>query len=195
MKSIFLRHGESKANVWGGMYADDRMNFLSLRGAKQADLASYMINDLAPDGIDVVYTSDLTRARHTTSVVMQGVDDWQRDYEQDERLREWCWMAPGHGNWWDWEPENEFRVRIHEWFTEVLVPMWDYDITILVVSHYYTMEGLFDEIAIHQGRASDYTPLDIHGHVAIPNAIPFWFDTDANDEPTMILPGQRMIKR
>jgi len=195
MKVIFLRHGESKANVWGGMYEDDKMNFLSLRGAKQADLASYQVLDLAPDGVNTVWTSDLTRSRHTASIVMQGINDWQRTYRQDARLNEWCWDAPGTMNWYEYETEGDFRVRIHSFFTEQLLPIWDTDQTLLIVSHYYTMEGLFDEIAIHTGVASDYSPLDIHGHVNIPNAIPYWFDTTSRYAPEMILPGRKTRKR
>lgn len=195
MKIIFLRHGESKANVHGAFYDDPEMNFLSLRGAKQADLASYTIAELASDGIDHVYTSDIVRSKQTASIVMQSLNDWQRPYHRDARLNEWCWGAPSTMNWYDWEPESVFRARSRIFFRDCLVPLWDTDETVLIVSHYYSMVGLFDEIAIHQGLVSDYAPLDVHGFVSIPNAIPYYFDNATMDEPEMIQPGHPMGHR
>lgn len=196
MKVVFLRHGESKANVWNKMYDDEDMNFLSLRGAKQADLASYTVADLMmPHGIDHVYTSMSVRARQTGSIVMQGIGDWQRPYNKDERLNEWCYGCPAHLNWWEWEPEESFRIRIRSFFDDAILPLWDTEATMLIVSHYYTMVGLFDEIGSKRNPLYGYVPLDPHGEVKIPNAIPFWFDTESGKGPEMVLPGTKAKKR
>jgi len=185
MKIIFLRHGESMGNVWNGAYNDDTTNFLSLRGTKQAELAGYTIDEWGHD-IDRVYCSNMTRAIQTATTVMQSSKQrWQRRYLCDSRINEWCHDAPMGHNWHLHEDEQGFHDRVRSFFDDEIIPNWDSDMTLLVVSHCYTMLSLFDCIKIYNRQCHSYTPLDPEWHPTIPNAIPYMFDTDINEIPVL----------
>lgn len=191
MKIVFLRHGESMGNVWGGAYADDATNFLSLKGVKQAEIASYDIHDHMPN-IDIVYMSELTRARQTAITVMQSMGDWRRRYEVDGRLNEWCWDAKPTEEWYKHEMSTLFWERVNNFYQECILPRWDEDINVLVTSHYYTMFALFQ--LIRQDLSLDhkaYTMLDPNSHGDIPNSVPFHFDTSTGELPRMLLSGYK----
>ena len=84
MKAILERHGESMGNVWGGAYADDKTNFLSLRGVKQAELSAYTISELIPHEFDVVISSELEEIMNLCDriiVIAEGrlVDEVKRE--------------------------------------------------------------------------------------------------------------------
>lgn len=191
MKIVFLRHGESMGNVWKGAYKDDATNFLSLKGVKQAELAAYDIHEHMPD-IDIVYLSELTRARQTGITVMQAMGDWKRSYEIDGRLNEWSWDGPDSSLWYTGEASEDFWDRINSFYQDRIVPYWDSDVNVLVTSHYYTMFGLFQLIrqTLDMDNAA-YSELDPRAHADIPNSVPFHFNTENEELPQMLLSGYK----
>lgn len=191
MKIVFLRHGESMGNVWGNAYADDATNFLSLKGVKQAELAAYDIAEYMPD-IDVVYLSELTRARQTGITVTQSMGDWKRDYVVDGRLNEWCWMADGGITWFEAEKSRDFWNRMDDFYHKEIYPHWDDEITMLITSHYYTMHGIFQLIRETLGMENVvHRELDPQAHSDIPNSVPFYFDSQSSELPQMLLSGYK----
>ena len=189
MKIILVRHGESMANVWGDAYDDDGTNFLTKRGALQAELAGYTVNDLV-EQVDMVTTSSLTRARQTATTIMHVMDDWKRIYNTDDRLNEWCWMSKEKEKWYEAESSEQFWKRLESYYDEYIGDMWDEDVNLLIVSHYYTMVGLTE--FIKQGCGAENTvgdKLDPANHGHIPNAVPFVFDTTLNQKEPMMVPA------
>lgn len=194
MRGVFLRHGESIGNVWGGAYRDDMTNFLSLRGIKQAELSAYTIKELLGNGdsFDAVITSELTRSRQTAVISMQTLGDWKRSYTLDDRLNEWCSNTPDVPGipWYDHEPSEDFWSRINDFYMHVLVPMNDLPINVFVVSHYYVMQALFELIRKDLGLENTVgEDIDPNNEGDIPNAIPFFYDTELKLPPQIILPG------
>lgn len=195
MKAILERHGESMGNVWGGAYADDKTNFLSLRGVKQAELSAYTISELIPHEFDVVISSELTRARQTATTIMQTMGSWQRAYTIDARLNEWCFMSPGSAKWFEAEPEAVFFERVQSFYEEVWKPLEALPVTVLVVSHFYTMELLIQLIQRDLGQLDEIPSPDPYAHAGIPNAIPFYYDTELGRPPEIVLPGYHDVAR
>lgn len=191
MKIVFLRHGESMGNVWGGAYTDDRTNFLSLKGVKQAELASYDIQDRMDD-IDIVYMSELTRARQTAITVMQTAGNWKRKYELDARLNEWSWDGPASPKWYTREKSIDFWNRVVDFWDEDIFPYWDDDVNLFITSHYYTMQASFEIIKDHFGMDNNVgQDLDPRAHGGIPNSVPFYFDTEKKELPQILLSGYK----
>jgi len=143
---LLVRHGETDWNRdgrWQGL-SDTRLND---RGREQArELAAQL------DGVDVLYSSDLARARETAEIVAERLG---LEVQVDERLRErgfgeWeglnadeieqrfadahrLWKAgegPGAENA---EPFDAFAARIHGFVDEVLEEHQGK--SVLVVSH------------------------------------------------------------
>ena len=130
---LLVRHGETDWNRdgrWQGR-SDTRLND---RGREQArQLAAKL------DGVDVVYSSDLARARETADIVAQQLG---LDIQVDARLRErgfGAWegltseeieqrFADAHRRWKagegpgadDAEPFDAFATRIHAFLEDVL---------------------------------------------------------------------------
>jgi phosphoserine phosphatase len=143
---LLVRHGETDWNRegrWQGL-SDTHLND---QGREQARSLA-----LQADGVDVIYSSDLARARETAEIV---AEDLGLEVRLDERLRErgfgeWEGLnsdeieerfAEAHGRWKagegpgaeNAEPFAEFAGRIHDFVDEVLERHPGE--TVLVVSH------------------------------------------------------------
>jgi len=72
IKLILIRHGESKGNVQRKFSGFQDVN-LTKKGIWQAERLAYRLKELP---VDVVYCSDLKRARHTAEIVFRsrGID-------------------------------------------------------------------------------------------------------------------------
>lgn len=193
MKLILIRHGESMGNIWDEAHRDDTTNFLTLRGVKQAELASYDIRRLCErhdTSIDEVITTEATRARHTATTIMQAMGDWKRHYIMDERLNEWGLEIPPEDYWDKRENQDLFRAKVNEWYEETIVGINNTNLCVLIVSHYYTMSVLFERFRIELGLIEGSYDLDSKDDgPTIPNAIPFFYDTQAGVDVEMIGPG------
>jgi broad specificity phosphatase PhoE len=143
---LLVRHGETDWNRdgrWQG-HSDTSLNDLGRRQA--LELAEEL------DRVDVVYSSDLARARETAEILAERLD---LEVRVDERLRErsfGAWeglttaeierdFAEAHGRWRsgeaggadDAEPFDAFGRRVGEFVEEVLGRHPDE--TVLVVGH------------------------------------------------------------
>jgi broad specificity phosphatase PhoE len=143
---LLVRHGETDWNRegrWQG-HSDTRLNDVGREQA--AGLASEL------DGVDVVYASDLARARETADILAGGLG---LEVHVDPRLRErsfGAWegltaaeiearFADAHGRWLagegpgadDAEPFDSFAARVHAFLENVLARHPGE--TVLVVAH------------------------------------------------------------
>lgn len=203
MRIIFVRHGESMANVWHGAYdMSDSFNFLSLRGFKQAELAGLEIKEWLNGGhINHVISSEATRAKQTATVIMQAIGDdhWKRDYSSDDRLNEWCFGAPDQENWWEWESREHFVDKIDVFYNEVLRPALEANSndTYLIVSHYYTMSYLTQKIKNPDGMSLDEKISYVNKDYSrkINNAQPYYFFGDMAEPKTLDYIDEHGINR
>jgi broad specificity phosphatase PhoE len=143
---LLVRHGETDWNRdgrWQG-HSDTHLNEL---GRQQAERLAEEL-----DGADVVYSSDLIRARETAEILARRLG---ADVRLDERLRErgfGAWegktraeieaeFADAHARWVagegpgadDAEPFEDFAVRVRGFLDDVLARHPDE--TVLIVSH------------------------------------------------------------
>jgi broad specificity phosphatase PhoE len=143
---LLVRHGETDWNRdgrWQG-HSDTQLNEVGREQA--AGLADEL------DGVDVVYSSDLARARETAEIAAQRLG---LDVRVDERLRErgfGAWegktgpeieaeFEDAHARWLagegagadDAEPFASFAARVQSFLTDVLARHPDE--TVLVVAH------------------------------------------------------------
>jgi broad specificity phosphatase PhoE len=143
---LLVRHGETDWNRegrWQGL-SDTHLNDLGREQARSLALQA--------DGVDVIYSSDLARARETAEIV---AEDLGLEVRLDERLRERSFgewegfnmaeieerFAEEHGRWRagegpgaeDAEPFAEFAGRIHDFLNEILERHSGE--TVLVISH------------------------------------------------------------
>jgi bisphosphoglycerate-dependent phosphoglycerate mutase len=187
MKIVFLRHGESMGNTSGKFYDNDRTNFLSLRGILQAQLAAHTIKEYVGDSypFDGVFDSELTRSGQTACITLQTLMEERDAIELDGRLNEWCFTANGNNKWYLEESHPDFWERIESFYFNDIKPLLKTDVSYFVVSHYYTMLGLFQVMAKDHGLISEYEPLSPNNDGEIPNAVPFFFDSTTDKLPHM----------
>jgi len=188
MKIVFLRHGESMGNTNAKFYKDDRTNFLSLRGVLQAQLAAHSIKDLigGDDPFDATFVSDMTRSGQTACLVLQTIMDTRDQLIRDPRLNEWGYNATNHNTWYLAESPDVFWKRIESFYNETIAPVLDTNVTYLITSHYYTMKGLFGVLGVQSGYMDSSPALDPHNADDIPNAVPFFWDSNTMDMPEMV---------
>lgn len=158
-KLVLVRHGESMGNYWKPAYKNDATNFLSNLGVRQAEILGIY---LKRSGFNFKYivSSNLTRARQTTAMALISMDDWQRHYEIDPNLNE-CHDYSSEGY-----TEDGNRVRQG---VDNLLNNWT-DGDALCVSHYFTMQYIFDYLPPKREN------IESHHGKTIPNAVPFVFD-------------------
>jgi phosphohistidine phosphatase SixA len=159
-KLYLIRHGESIGNVWEPAYRDDRCNFLSPYGVQQAQLCGAY---LKRRGItfEHVISSELTRARQTTSLILHELGDWQRPWTILKEFNELVGTS---------------RVpECLDAFKKVL-QSWDPNQNMMVVTHYHVMEQFFAALNV------DLSTLYGQGKI-IYNAVPYRWDPA---EPTKI---------
>ncbi len=158
-KLVLVRHGESRGNVWSAANRDDRTNFLSKKGHKQAELAGL---ELATDGFEFETTisSKMTRACQTLVTIMEQFDGLahQREHITDKRLSE---SRSVH-------VEEEHRVGVYAAMNDLIMPALAKG-NVLCVTHYFTMQRIFDFLHI---KRHEFWCEGKH----IPNAIPFVYE-------------------
>lgn len=155
---VMVRHGESMGNVWSGSYYDDRYNFLSLKGMKQAELAGI---ELERTGFqfDYIITSELTRSRQTAVIIMQVMNDWQRQYHPVGLFNEYQWIPN--------DTLSEHAKRVAEGMSAYVEPVLSKG-NVLCVTHHYTMQAMFDYLSINRSSL-------LAGGEVCPNGVPFFY--------------------
>ena len=167
-KLVLVRHGESRGNVWSEANRDDRTNFLSFKGRKQAEIAGM---DLADDqfDFDAVISSGMTHARETAVTIMTAfnADDHIRDYIIDDRLNE-CRSR---------HVADEHLTKVSDAMEQVVMPeLLKGDV--LCVTHYHTMQAIFSYL---EGNHPPFRRRNIWCEGRnIPNAMPFVYDEKPN---------------
>jgi broad specificity phosphatase PhoE len=143
---LLVRHGETDWNRDGRWQGQSDTQLNDVGRAQAAQLGEEL------DGVDVVYASDLARARETAEILARRL---HLDVEMDERLRErgfGAWegktgpeieaeFSDAHARWRagvgpgadDAEPFADFAVRVRSFLEDVLARHPDE--TVLVVSH------------------------------------------------------------
>lgn len=144
MKTVYMiRHGRSMGNVWHGAYSNDMMNFLTEEGEVQAKMAGHKLNR---HGIKIEdwHCSELTRTRQTLALIATVQGDWKRQFNIHQELNE-------NHFWSDFVSEAKEgtelqKEKVREWTTNVLVPFLadPNRINVGIVSHYFTMQYLFN---------------------------------------------------
>ncbi len=149
MKLWLVRHGQTQANV-DGLYSGISETSLTEKGIVQAETVGNMLNKVA---FDKVLCSELSRAQHTTQLILQqrnvpvvteprlnemNFGDWEMRHHRDlqhqdaENYAAWC------NDWQNVVPKNGegfqvFSQRVCEFATSLsLLPTQQ---NILIVSH------------------------------------------------------------
>jgi len=169
-KIVFLRHGESMANVWETFYNNDHTNFLSLAGIMQSLKAGVFLNTIGAS-FDKVISSEMSRARLTASIVLQTMGEHLKRDEHiiiDPRINERGWEHTPRdfpdSTWEDRESKEVHWERVKNFIDEELTPYIGKE-DILVVSHGITMNVLLAELC------PDFIDLDYKKHAE--NAVPY----------------------
>lgn len=167
-KLILVRHGESRGNAWSGANQNDRTNFLSAKGRKQAEIAGI---ELATDfeGFDTVISSEMTRACETMVTIMSQFDGYacRREYITDERFNE-CRNI---------ESSPVHTAKVNKAMEDIVMPALK-DGNVLCVTHYFTMQKIFDFLEI------DRSQIWCDGK-HIPNACPYVYNTATPNQWTI----------
>ncbi|HEY3590875.1 MAG TPA: adenosylcobalamin/alpha-ribazole phosphatase [Buttiauxella sp.] len=149
MKLWLVRHGETQANV-DGLYSGISETSLTEKGIAQAEAVSIMLNNIA---FDKVLCSELSRAQHTTQLILQqrnthvvteprlnemNFGDWEMRHHRDlqrqdaENYAAWC------NDWQNVVPKNGegfqlFYQRVSEFAASL--PLLPKQENVLIVSH------------------------------------------------------------
>jgi len=161
-KLYLVRHGESMGNVWPEAYRSDERNFLSPYGVMQAKICGHYFKRMGLR-FDHLYSSNLLRARQTMITILQE-DDWKRPWTNLPSLNEV-------------QKDNEDDItRVRDVFYNIF-QMWkksDYTGNVLIVSHYHTMQVIFDNMPV------DRKDIASHNGQHVGNGQPFLWDPDKN---------------
>lgn len=153
-----VRHGESMGNVWPLAYKDDNKNFLSPYGVKQAELTGHYFKRMGID-FEYVVSSNLTRARHTCAAILHEIG-WQRDWLNFDALNE--------------VNKESDKPRVRQTISDLRGLFEAGSKDMLIVSHYHTMQVIFDELT-----GGDRSHVDSYGGRHVGNASVFaWCPTD-----------------
>lgn len=168
---VLVRHGESMGNYWKPAYRDDRANFLSDIGIKQAEIAGLFLkrNEL---NFTHIVSSDLTRARQTASTILINMGDWQRHYDIDPNFNEF--------NQFGGQPLEEHRELVFK-AMDTLMNTWQ-DGDAMCVTHYHTMQRIFDYLQVSRDK------IESNEGKYVPNAIPFIYDMNTKQKIIKIDP-------
>ncbi len=156
-KLYLVRHGESMGNVWPEAYKADERNFLTPYGTMQSQMTGHWFKRMGIT-FDHLYSSNLTRSRHTMAIVLHEVG-WERPWMNLPALNELS------------DPDNpDEEARARGAFHNIFEAWKEGDM--LIVSHYHVMQVIFEYLPVerkniesHQGR-----------HVG--NAVPFIWDPE-----------------
>lgn len=171
-KLYLMRHGESMGNVWPEAYKADERNFLTPFGTMQAQMTGHWLKRSGVQ-LDHVYSSNLTRARHTMALVLHETG-WERHWINLPSLNEL--NDPDN-------PDEEARVRgaFHNIFSA-----WS-EGNMLIVSHYYSMQVIFDYLPVERKN------IPSHGGKHISNGVLFVWDADENKNWEITCPDMHWI--
>lgn len=155
MKIILLRHGESMANV-NKQVANDECNYLTVSGITDTIEYANEFKGTYGTKINKVYCSPLTRARQTCMTFLSAVD-LSIDFNIAHDLKEKSDKT---------SLEDHYSTTTNE-FISILTQCEPND-TILLVSHYFTMQCLMSYINHDSSDfAKSYNPR---------NSLPYVFD-------------------
>jgi len=142
-KLVLIRHGKSVGNCWDGAYNNDDMNFLSLEGIEQAKQAATKVASL-PFDIDFWTCSPMTRARNTTSVIMQSMGLMAQPVHSiiPEFKEKHSGLAGINLNQIEDESKEEFFIRVEDGVARILKPYLKQGNTVLV-AHRYVISVIF----------------------------------------------------
>jgi phosphohistidine phosphatase SixA len=158
-KLVLVRHGESRGNVWSPANRDDRTNFLSKKGHKQAEIAGM---ELAQDEFEFKTTisSTMTRACQTLVTIMEQFPGLahQRIHVTDVRLDE-CRRK---------SVSEDHKIGVYAAMNDLIMPALA-EGNVLCVTHYFTMQRIFDFLHI---KRHEFWCEGRH----IPNAMPLVYD-------------------
>lgn len=139
----FVRHGESRGNGWPEFYADDDVNFLSAYGSMQASLCGhYFKRTEVKFTSDQVYSSGMTRARHTTAIILDEL----------HLMEPWCVLPKLNELRYNSERETIARTKalVTEFQTSILRPWTEKGGNALIVTHMFSMQAMFQALGIVQ---------------------------------------------
>lgn len=164
-KIYFVRHGESMGNVDSICYGNDDCNFLTGFGVKQAELCGEYFRRRGIN-FDYVVSSGLTRARHTMSTILQEMHMPTQVWHVEKGLNE--------------INHSSDRLRVKSAFHSVQQNIWRGKGTMLIVSHYHTMQEIWEHCL---NLKAENVPGE--GKI-IRNAVPFVWDPEFPDKLTLI---------
>lgn len=165
LEIIFVRHGESEANVLELMYGSSDY-LLTARGKSQAKKAGEILRGMNYEPT-AIYVSSLTRTHETLTHMGYAVEEAKKDQRLDERhlgdlegldyrvlhkeqphlFKEW------NENWLEYKPGGgethvDFQKRIRS-FLKDLEKNHTKEDRVLVVCHGGTMKTIFAEVFQH----------------------------------------------
>ena len=167
---FLIRHGESMGNVWKSAYRADERNFLSPMGITQAELCGKYFKHFEID-FTTLYSSNLLRARHTMVTILHEIG-WHRPWINLPGLNE---INATHDAAEMLRVKNAFQ-SIWETWTEG---------NLLVVSHYHTMQSIFD-CMVELGVIADRECIDSHQGMTVNNGQPFVWNPEAPERLRLV---------
>ena len=154
-------------NAWNPAYKNPMMNFLTELGEIQAKMAGIKLKQTGLK-FDTMITSELTRSRHTLSIIAHTVQDWQREFIVDGRFNERASADMTKGPLERESTKEEHFGKVEDGLHHLVLPHLEKQ-NILLVSHYYTMQAIFKVLGVNRSR--------MWGHGDhIPNSIPYIWD-------------------
>jgi broad specificity phosphatase PhoE len=189
---VMVRHGQSMGNAWEPAYLNPQMNFLTELGSTQAKLAGLKLKETGIE-FDTMITSGIVRARHTLSIIAHTLENWHREFIVDERFNERIpaggLHGPSEGPKLGEQPETKqmHLERVSAGFAELVQPVLEQRKSLLLVSHYYTMQVLIRHLGVNRDRLWG-------GGDHIPNGVPFIWNPDQPEKIVVLNDETRVPK-
>lgn len=153
---FLIRHGESMGNVWKHAYRSDERCFLTPLGITQAKMCGQYFAHFNID-FGTLYSSNKLRARHTMVTILHEIG-WQRPWINLPGLDE---IDTNHTE----------QGRVRNAFQSIW-GAWDRKENLLIVSHYHTMQIIFD-CMVELGAIESREKIDSHQGKTVNNGQPF----------------------
>lgn len=169
-KLFLIRHGESMGNVWKSAYRSDDRNFLTPMGVTQAKLCGQFFKHFEVD-FHTMYSSNLLRARHTMVTIMHEIG-WQRP-----------WINLPAFNEVDSPVSTADGLRVRGAFQSIW-ETWT-EGNLLIVSHYHTMQVIFDLMESF-GMIESRKSIDSHEGLTVNNGQPFVWDPEQPERVRLV---------
>jgi phosphohistidine phosphatase SixA len=159
-------------NAWPEAYRADERNFLTPQGVLQSQLVGGWFARMGYK-FDHLYSSNLTRARHTMAVILHETG-WKRPWINLPSLNEMS------------DPDNpEEEARVRGAFHNIINTWTDGDM--LIVSHYHCMQVMFEYLPVERKNIESY------GGRRVGNGVPFMWDPDPEHEWRITCPDMTQI--